>query len=505
MTTLTLSDRSGADTKAQALVLASTTTGSRAVLAAGHGLKSRTAEHIDATLEAIGAQGTADEVIKLTGVPGVKAPLVLVTGLGTAEDDGGFSAETLRRAAGAATRALGGKETGAIALPATDAAAVGAVAEGALFGAYEFRTFLGADNQDKIKAPVTALTLVVTRARAKDVKDAVARAQVLSQAVAYARDLVNTPPNVLYPETFAQSVTTHVKGTKVSLEVMDEKQLEKEGCGGIIGVGLGSARPPRIVKMTYKPARAKAHLAYVGKGITFDSGGLCLKPGASMVTMKCDMGGAAAVAAAVLAVADLGLPVAVTGYLCLAENMTGELAQRPGDVVTMRGGKTVEIINTDAEGRLVMADGLALASEQGPDAIVDVATLTGAAVIALGERTAGVMANDDALRDRVYRRATDAGEALWQMPLAEEIRATMDSPVADIKHTGERAGGMMVAATFLREFIGKNKSGASIPWAHIDVAGPAFNDKSAWGYTPKGGTGAGVRSLVTLAESYATK
>ncbi|MDQ3358736.1 MAG: leucyl aminopeptidase, partial [Actinomycetota bacterium] len=194
---------------------------------------------------------------------------------------------------------------------------------------------------------------------------------------------------------------------------------------------------------------------------------------------------------------------AVTGYLCLAENMTGDLAQRPGDVVTMRGGRTVEIINTDAEGRLVMADGIALASEQQPDAIVDIATLTGAAVVALGERTLAVMGNDEALRERAHLAASNSGEASWPMPLPEEIRATMDSPVADLKHTGERAGGMMVAATFLKEFVGKDKAGEHLPWAHLDIAGPAFNDKRAWGYTPKGGTGAGVRALIALAESYA--
>ena len=237
---------------------------------------------------------------------------------------------------------------------------------------------------------------------------------------------------------------------------MDEKALAKAGCGGIIGVGQGSVHPPRIVTMTYKPARATGrtpHLALVGKGITFDSGGLCIKPATGMVTMKSDMAGAAAVAAAILVIAELGLPVDVTGYLCLAENMPSSLAQRPGDVVTMRGGKTVEIINTDAEGRLVLADGLVLAGEQKPDAIVDIATLTGAQVMALGMRTGGLMGNDDAFRDTVRAAADDAGEAMWPMPLPEELRAGLDSLVADLKHTGERHGGMLTAALFLREFV----------------------------------------------------
>ncbi|MGB3763427.1 MAG: leucyl aminopeptidase, partial [Ornithinimicrobium sp.] len=308
-------------------------------------------------------------------------------------------------------------------------------------------------------------------------------------------------PNVLYPESFATSVTSRAP-KNVKVEVWDPERLEAEGCGGIIGVGQGSARGPRMVTMTYSPRGATSSLAFVGKGITFDSGGLCLKPATGMVTMKCDMGGAAAVASAVVAIAELGLPVAVTGYLCLAENMTGDLAQRPGDVVTMRGGKTVEIINTDAEGRLVMADGLALASEQQPDAIVDIATLTGACMVALGSRTFGVMGNNDGVIERALASATAVGEPAWPLPLPEELRASMDSPVADIKHTGERAAGAMIAATFLAEFVGSDASGATLPWAHLDIAGPAFNDNSPYGYTPKGGTGAGVRALVEFARSY---
>ncbi|WP_153398964.1 leucyl aminopeptidase, partial [Ornithinicoccus halotolerans] len=379
-----------------------------------------------------------------------------------------------------------------------------AVAEGALLGAYTFPTFYGEGKQKSAKPPLAEAVVLGPKGRSREAKQLAARAAAVADAVRYARDLVNTPPNVLFPESFAGSVAKRAQGSKVSMEVWDVEKLVEEGCGGILGVGQGSGRSPRLVQLSYKPRGAKAHLALVGKGITFDSGGLCLKPGASMVTMKCDMAGAAAVAAAVLAIAELGLPVQVTGYLCLAENMTGDLAQRPGDVVTMRGGKTVEIINTDAEGRLVMADGLALASEQQPDAVVDIATLTGAAVIALGERTMAVMGNDEALRERVHQAASTSGETSWPMLLPEEIRSQLDSPVADIKHTGERAAGMMVAATFLREFVGSGADGATLPWAHLDIAGPAFNEKSPHGYTPKGGTGSGVRALVALAESYAS-
>jgi leucyl aminopeptidase len=503
MTSLTLTDTAPGSVKADALVIASHCGDDGAVLADTPGLAKGCAKQVQSTLTAIGAEGKADEVIRLTAVPGVAAPLVLVIGTGKATASVPAADERLRRAAGTAARNLAGRSKAAFALGSGSAADVSAVAEGALLGAYAFQTFLGEGKAAKAKKPLDEAVVLGIKGRSREAKALAARVTAVVDAMRYARDLVNTPPNVLFPESFADSVSERASGSKVGLEVWDADKLQAQGCGGILGVGQGSARPPRLVVMTYRPARAKAHLAYVGKGITFDSGGLCIKPGASMVTMKCDMGGAAAVAASVLALAELGVPVAVTGYLCLAENMTGDLAQRPGDVVTMRGGRTVEIINTDAEGRLVMADGIALASEQQPDAIVDIATLTGAAVVALGERTLAVMGNDEALRERAHLAASNSGEASWPMPLPEEIRATMDSPVADLKHTGERAGGMMVAATFLKEFVGKDKAGEHLPWAHLDIAGPAFNDKRAWGYTPKGGTGAGVRALIALAESYA--
>jgi len=499
MTTLTLTDSKIASAKVDALVVASTAGDDGAVLVEGTDLPKNALSHLRDSLAATGATGKADEVVKLAAVPGVSAKLVVVVGTGSADATVPDAAERYRRAAGTGVRALVGKDSALFALGSGSDYA-GAVAEGVLLGSYAFQTFLGEGKSAKAKAPL-AKAQVHVKGRLKD--DVAGRAKVVADAVRYARDLVNTPPNVLFPDSFAHSVSKRADGSKVTLEVWDADKLAEEGCGGILGVGQGSARPPRLVVMTYRPARAKAHLAFVGKGITFDSGGLCLKPGASMVTMKCDMAGAAAVAASVLALAELKVPVAVTGYLCLAENMTGDLAQRPGDIVTMRGGRTVEIINTDAEGRLVMADGIALASEQKPDAIVDIATLTGACVIALGDRTMGVMGNDDELRERVTGAATGAGEAAWGMPLPEEIRGTMDSPVADLKHTGERAGGMMVAAKFLEEFVGKGSDGTPIKWSHMDIAGPAFNEKKAWGYTPVGGTGAGVRALIQLAESYA--
>lgn len=509
-TQLQLTDSPPGGIRTDALVLASCESAAAGTLCAGHGLPRAAAESVEQALSAVDAKGATDEVIRLSSVAGVKASLVVVVGTGAAPTAARGAQrpdpkERLRRAAGVGARALSGTADAVFALGATTAETVAAVAEGALLGGYSFQTFYGAGKAATAKAPLRTAQVHGLKARSAAGKAVIGQVEAVTSAVRYARDLVNTPPNVLYPESFAASVSRRAAEAagKVKVEIWDVARLEAEGCGGLLGVGLGSARGPRLVTMTYRPSRPKARLAFVGKGITFDSGGLCLKPGASMVTMKCDMGGAAAVAGAVLALAELKVPVAVTGYLCLAENMTGDLAQRPGDVVTMRGGTSVEIINTDAEGRLVMADGLALASEQVPDAIIDIATLTGAAVVALGERTLGVMGNDDELIDRVRTGADTVGEPAWPLPLLEELRPTMDSPVADLKHTGDKSAGAMVAATFLAEFVGKGSDGQQLPWAHLDIAGPAFNDKSAFGYTPKGGTGAGVRTLVELASSYA--
>jgi leucyl aminopeptidase len=239
-------------------------------------------------------------------------------------------------------------------------------------------------------------------------------------------------------------------------------------------------------------------VAIVGKGVTFDSGGLSLKPADSMITMKCDMGGAAAAIAAIRAVARLGVPVNVTAWAPMVENMPSGTAQRPSDVLTMYGGKTVEVLNTDAEGRLILADALVRAGEDSPDLLVDVATLTGAAVVALGHRTSGIMSNDEALHGKVHDAATRAGEAMWPMPLPPDLRKSLDSSVADIANMGERWGGMLVAGLFLKEFVPD-----STPWVHLDIAGPAFNEGEPYGYTPKGGTGAGVRALVQLVEDVA--
>ena len=508
MTTVTVSDRPSADLKVDALVLATVSEDGSAALAEGHGLPSESASHIASALSALGAKGSTDEVLKLAAVPGVSAPVVVLTGLGEVSTGSGLDPEVLRRAAGAATRSLSGADKVGLALPAAGVASVAAVAEGAALGTYRYAGLHRAKEGRAAKAKAknapgpSAVTVVTDEAKDRAVKAAVKRAAVLADAQSYARDLVNLPPNRLFPQSFVESVKERAASAsaKVSVKVLDEKALAKGGFGGIVGVGQGSANPPRIVQLSWSPARAKASIALVGKGISFDSGGLCIKPPASMLTMKSDMAGAAAVAATVFAAAELGVPVSVTGYLCLAENMPSGTAQRPGDVVVMRDGTTVEIIDTDAEGRMVLGDGLCLASESKPDAIVDIATLTGAQMVALGARVAAIMANDDAFRDTVRAAADAAGEAAWPMPLPKDLRSQLDSTVADLAHKGERWGGMLTAGLFLQEFVGEG-----IPWAHIDIAGPSFNEGGAWGHTPKGGTGYGVATLLSLAEGYATR
>jgi leucyl aminopeptidase len=436
---------------------------------------------------ALGVTGKADEVRRVPGT-GLSAPVLVLTGLGSATP----TLEALRRAAGAATRELAGVASVALALPAEEVAQAVAVAEGALLGAYAYTRY----RTGAATAPVATLQVVTRHAKDRAAVDGLARAEVLAAAVHATRDLVNAAPNDLYPAAFAEIAKEAARGVRgVKITVLDEKALTAGGYGGLIGVGQGSSRPPRLVKVAYSPARAKAKVALVGKGITFDSGGLSLKPPAAMETMKSDMSGAAAVLHTVLAAAKLGVPVAVTGWLCLAENMPSGTAQRPSDVITVRGGTTVEVLNTDAEGRLVLADGLVAAVEEKPDLVVDIATLTGAQLVALGDRVSGVMGTDEA-RAGVVAASEVAGEPFWPMPLPEDLDEGLKSKVADVANVaGNRNGGMLVAGLFLRRFV------RDTPWAHLDIAGPAFNERGEHGYTPKGGTGAGVRTMLALLEA----
>ncbi|MFF1420179.1 leucyl aminopeptidase [Streptomyces sp. NPDC058280] len=502
MTALTLSTAGTATLRADAIVVGVAKGARGPVVAPG-------AEAVDkafggklaAVLETLGASGSEGEVTKLPAPSGLKTPVVLAVGLGSSPDKKeGYDPEALRRAAGVAARALSGTKKAGFALPVATAEDIEAVAEGALLGAYAFTVYQGGEKTAKKggngpKLPLAEIALLGTKPRDKAHKAAADRAIALTEEINRARDLVNTPPNDLTPEAFAAVATAVGKENGIKVQVLDEKALAKGGYGGILGVGQGSANPPRLVKLAYTHPKAEKTLALVGKGITYDSGGISLKPAGHNETMKCDMSGAAAVFAAVVAAARLGLPVNVTGWLALAENMPSGSATRPGDVLRMYSGKTVEVLNTDAEGRLVLADALTRACEEAPDAIIDVATLTGAMVLALGNRTFGIMSNDDAFRTSLHEIAEEVGEASWPMPLPADLRKGMDSPTADIANMGERMGGGLVAGLFLKEFVGEG-----ITWAHLDIAGPAFHEGAPYGYTPKGGTGSSIRTLVKLAE-----
>lgn len=449
---------------------------------------------VRSALAAIGVTGARDELTRLP-VEGVAASSIALVGLGKGE----VSVDDLRSAAGTAARQLLGVESIAFALPVADEDAVLAVLEGAAVGAYSYLDSKGR-SKDKAKRPASSIIVASDLA----VPAAIRKAEAIAEAMGLVRDLVNMPPGSLYPETFANAAIDALREVPVEVTVLAQDELEAEGFGGILGVGRGSTRGPRLVRLDYTPSGATAHLALVGKGITFDSGGLSLKPAASMVGMKYDMAGAASVLGTILAAARLQLPVRLSGWLCLAENMPSGEAMRPNDVITIRGGTTVEVLNTDAEGRLVLADGLVAASETSPDAIIDIATLTGAAIVALGNRHSGVMGSDALVAD-VCTAATKVGDRFWPMPLPEELRSGLNSDIADIANAriGNSAGGMLLAGVFLKEFVGTSDDGArTIPWAHIDIAGTANNSGSGFGFTGKGASGIGVRALLELATEF---
>lgn len=456
---------------------------------------------VAAALSGIAATGGVDEVRRLPALDGSTASIALV-GLGS----GPLTTDSLRYAAGSAARQLTGIERLAVGLPVSSEAEVLAVLEGAAIGAYSY-TGYRVSTIGTTKTP--ADDIVVHVPASMTVGDAVVdRASVVATAVHTVRDLVNTPPSDLYPETLAAAAVDLAQGLPLDVEVLDEEALEAGGFGGILAVGRGSVRPPRLVVVRYSPAGATRHLALVGKGITFDSGGLSLKPPAGMVGMKYDMTGAVTALAVTVAAAKLALPVRITTWLCIAENMPSGAATRPNDVLRMRGGTTVEVLNTDAEGRLVLADGIVAASEEEPDAIVDVATLTGAARVAMGERYAPVMGDDEMVK-KVIAAGAAVGEVLWHMPLPPELRSLLDSDVADIANAkpGNTSGGMLVAAHFLKTFVGSTGEGdekRTIPWAHLDIAGVANNPGSPHGGIGKGPTGTTVRTLLRLAEEFST-
>ncbi|WP_328529975.1 leucyl aminopeptidase [Nocardioides sp. NBC_00368] len=450
-------------------------------------------------LATLGVSGKAGEVTRLPAGGEIGAQLLVLVGLGKADADGTYSADAVRRAAGAAARSVPNATSVAVALPADTPELVRAVTEGYLLGGYTYTAYKSGKSGGESKGP-SDVAILSAIARRTDAVTAFEEAQILAQAVAGTREWVNVPPADLTPPVFADAIE-HVAGLVDGVEttVYDEKQLAELGCGGILAVGMGSEARPRLVELTYSPDDARGHIALVGKGITFDSGGLTIKPGNSMSTMKSDMAGAAAVAQATFAIARLGLPVKVSAFVPMAENMVSGSSYRPGDVVTHYGGTTVEVSNMDAEGRMILADALARATEVSPDVIIDVATLTGHMVAALGDKVSGVLGSEEIV-ERVLAAADVAGEQMWPMPIPEWMDERIrSSKVADLnQHDWIRWGGGLYAAAFLREFTG------GLPWAHLDIAGPSFNSGGASGHQTPGGTGVAVATLVDYVREMAT-
>ncbi|OBF58000.1 leucyl aminopeptidase [Mycobacterium sp. 852002-50816_SCH5313054-b] len=468
------------------------------VSAAGPFLSADAVAEIEAGLRALEATGGSEQVHRLV-VASLPVASVLTVGLGKPRPD--WPADVIRRAAGVAARSLGGAEavlTTLTQLPGDDVCA--AAVEGLILGSYRFTEF----RSDKTAPKDKGLRKITVLSTAKDAPKDSAHGAAVATAVATARDLVNTPPSHLFPAEFAKRAKALGESVGLEVEVLDDKALQKAGYGGVIGVGQGSSRPPRLVRLTHrgsklakKPKQAK-RVALVGKGVTFDTGGISIKPAASMHYMTSDMGGAAAVIATVALAAQRQLPIDVIATVPMAENMPSATAQRPGDVLTQYGGTTVEVQNTDAEGRLILADAIVRACEDDPDYLIETSTLTGAQTVALGARIPGVMGSDE-FRDRVAAISQRVGENGWPMPLPDELKDDLKSTVADLSNiSGQRFAGMLVAGVFLREFVADG-----VGWAHIDVAGPAYNTSSPWGYTPKGGTGVPTRTMFAVLEDIA--
>jgi leucyl aminopeptidase len=442
---------------------------------------------IEVALKALGAKGANEQVTRLVA-PSLPVASVLAIGLGKTRDD--WSGDVIRRAAGVAARSLSGTETVVTTLTDLD---LEAAVEGLILGAYRFTDYRSAKTAPK----EPGLASIIALSTAKGAKATAVRAADIATAVATARDLVNTPPSHLFPAEFAKRAKALGEAAGLEVEVLNDKDLEKDGYGGVVGVGKGSSRPPRLVRLTHRGGKSKKakKVALVGKGITFDTGGISIKPASNMHQMTSDMGGAAAVIATVVLAAKQKLPIDVVATVPMAENMPSATAQRPGDVLTQYGGITVEVLNTDAEGRLILADAIVRACEDDPDYLIETSTLTGAQTVALGARTPGVMGSDE-FRERVAALSQGVGENAWPMPLPEELKDDLKSTVADLANvSGSRFAGMLVAGTYLREFVADG-----VQWAHIDVAGPAYNTGGPWGYTGKGGTGVPTRTMFAVLE-----
>ncbi|HET6733352.1 leucyl aminopeptidase [Mycobacterium sp.] len=455
-------------------------------------LDAKAVGEIEVALKALGAKGGEGQLTRVVA-PSLPVGSVLAVGLGKDRDS--WPADVIRRAAGVAARSLNGTEAAITTLSELD---LTAAIEGLILGAYRFTDFRSSKTAPK-DAGLREITVLAADTKPKT-KAAAERATAIATAVATARDLVNTPPSHLFPAEFAKRAKALGEAAGLDVEVLDDKALAKEGYGGVTGVGKGSSRPPRLVRLTHRGAKNKKakKVALVGKGITFDTGGISIKPAANMHHMTSDMGGAAAVIATVVLAAKQQLPIDVVATVPMAENMPSSTAQRPGDVLTQYGGITVEVLNTDAEGRLILADAIVRACEDEPDYLIETSTLTGAQTVALGARTPGVMGSDE-FRDRVAEISQAVGENAWPMPLPEELKDDLKSTVADLANvSGSRYAGMLVAGTYLREFVADG-----VAWAHIDIAGPAYNSGGPWGYTGKGGTGVPTRTMFAVLEDIA--
>ena len=443
-----------------------------------------------AALAALGFDGKPGQTFV---VPAANGPAQIAVGIGA---PGAIDANGLRNAAAALVRAAGKRATIATTLADIDGVdatkAAQAVTEGALLAGYRYAGIKKEPNT----SPLTTFTLVVGESRTKGAAVGVERGTITANAAILARDLANTPPAHLTAVDIANKAVAIAAESGLTVEVFNRDQLAAMGCGGIIGVNKGSVEPPRMVRLTYTPRNPVGHLAMVGKGVMFDSGGLSLKPSDSMLTMKMDMSGAAAVLATMGTLKALKCKSKVTAYLMCTDNMPSGSAVKMGDVLTFRNGKTSEINNTDAEGRLILADGLSLAVEDAPDAIVDIATLTGACMVALGRKIAGVVGNDQPFIEKVRAAAAATDEQVWQLPLEKAYRKQLDSHVADMKNSGGAHAGAITASLFLSEFVGE------VPWAHLDIAGPMDVDADD-GWLSKGATGFGTRLLIDLALGFA--
>jgi leucyl aminopeptidase len=442
-------------------------------------------------LQANGFDGKAGQVLSVPTADGV----AVAVGIG---EPGTIDASGLRTAAASFARAASKHAHLATNLADVDGvdatSAATAVTEGVLLASYRYT---GLKNEPSNASRLQRLTLVAGDKRLKDVHKGAERGKIIAAAAAFARELANTPPTYLNAKDIAAKAVDVGSAAGLHVEVFNKDQLEQMGCGGLLGVNRGSTEPPRMVKLTWSPRNPTGHLALVGKGIMYDSGGISLKPSDNFhQNMKMDMSGAAAVLATMSALKDLKVKTKVTAWLMCTDNMPSGSALKLGDVLTMRNGKTVEIHNTDAEGRLVLADGLSLAVEEAPDAIVDIATLTGAAVVSLGESIAAVLGTNQGLVDQLIQRSEATDEPIWQLPLAtKRYRKLLDSVVADMKNIGGPYGGTMTASIFLSEFVG------DIPWAHLDIAGPMMVAADEGIYS-KGATGFGTRLLIDLASNF---